>query len=270
LLIFFYFLYWHDGFYLGPRFVFPLLPVLILWAARLPLVIRDRIASPHLRRSIGAALAFSVVGAVVFSLPVRVASYHAGLTSMRVDYAGAAERHGVRNALVFVRESWGAQLIARLWALGVSRPMTESLYRGTDSCHLEQVISDLEQGGIRGPLAEYRLAAALTADSAYVTKSTLTPDPTERVRPGAHYTAVCLQRIADDRQGFLHFAPLRLVTTGGNVYARDLHARDSLLLAEYPERSIYLLARLGVRVDAPLQFVPLRRDSLMAAWRAER
>lgn len=267
LVVVFYLLYWHDGFYLGPRFLVPLLPTLVLWAARVPRIVADRVDSPHIRRAITAALVFATVGAVVFNLPVRIASYRAGLTSMRVDYTQAADRSGVRNALVFVRESWGAQLVARLWSLGVSRPVTESVYRGTDSCNLEQEIAALEQGGGRGADAEQRLSVLMRRDSAYVVKSTLTPDPTERTRPGVRYSLVCLQRIAEDRAGFLHYAPLRLVTAGGNVYARDLHARDSLLLAEYPGRPVYLLTRAGIRVDDPLVFVALNRDSLYALWR---
>ncbi len=270
LVIFFYLLYWHDGFYLGPRFVVPLLPILVLWAARVPRVIVEQVHSLHLRRAYAAALIFGAVGAAVFNLPVRVATYRAGLTSMRVDYAQVAEKAGVHDALVFVRESWGAQLVARLWALGVSRPMTESVYRGTDSCNLEQEISALEVQGIRGTAAEQRLAALLGRDSLYVEKSTLTPDPTERVRPGTVYSSVCQQRIEEDRAGFLHYAPLRLVTTGGNVYARDLHARDTLLLADYPARPVYLLVRAGIRVDDPLVFIPLARDSLLAAARSAR
>jgi hypothetical protein len=98
----------------------------------------------------------------------------------------------------------------------------------------------------------------------------MSPDPTERVRPGVRYSATCVQRIEQDRAGFLHYVPLRLITTGGNVYARDLHARDSLLLAEYPERPVYLLKRAGIQVDDPPLFLPLRRDSLLAAWRVGR
>lgn len=267
LIILFYLLYWHDGFYLGPRFVVPLLPALVLWTARLPLQISARVPSVHARRALTAALGFGVVGALIFNLPVRIATYRAGLTSMRVDYARAAEQSGVRKALVFVRESWGAQIVARLWALGVSRSLTESVYRGTDSCHLEHEIGALEQQRVRGPEAERRLALLLAQDSAFVEKSTLTPDPTERVRPGTRYSALCLQRIEEDRLGFLHYAPLRLVATGTNVYARDLHARDSLLLAEYPERAAYLLTRAGTRVDDRLVFVPLNRDSLYRVWR---
>mgnify|MGYP001559334196 FL=1 len=267
LVVLFYLLYWHDGFYLGPRFLVPLLPTLVLWAARVPRIIADRVHSVHVRSGVVAALGFGVVGALVFNLPVRIASYRAGLTSMRVDYAEAAEQAGVRNSLVFVRESWGAQLVARLWALGVSRPRTESIYRGVDACNLEMEIASLEREGVRGRAAEARLAVLLARDSAVVVKSTLTPDPTERMRSDVPYAPVCLRRIEDDRAGFLHFAPLRLVTTGGNVYARDLHARDSLLLARYPARQVFLLKRAGTRVDDHLVYLQLDRDSLYTTWR---
>jgi hypothetical protein len=270
LVILFYLLYWHDGFYLGPRFVLPLLPALVLWTARVPRVITERVPSVHVRAGVVAALGFGVVGALLFNLPVRIASYRAGLTSMRVDYARSAEQAGVRNALVFVRESWGAQLVARLWALGVSRTRTEAIYRGVDACNLEREISSLERDGVRGPAAEARLAVLLASDSSLVVNSTLTPDFTERMRAGVQYAPVCLQRIADDRAGFLHLAPLRLVTTGTNVYARDLQAHDSLLLAQFPERRVYLLRRAGTQADDPLEYLLLNRDSLYAAWRETR
>src|SRR4030095_13344117 len=43
LLVLGYFAYWHDGFFLGPRFFYLLLPLLVLWTARLPSIARDRL-----------------------------------------------------------------------------------------------------------------------------------------------------------------------------------------------------------------------------------
>ncbi|MEO7966206.1 MAG: hypothetical protein ABIT38_20080, partial [Gemmatimonadaceae bacterium] len=37
-----YFSYWHDGFYLGPRFVYLAAPFLVLWTARAPAFVRER------------------------------------------------------------------------------------------------------------------------------------------------------------------------------------------------------------------------------------
>ena len=42
LLVLGYFAYWHDGFFLGPRFFYLLLPALVIWTARLPSIVRDR------------------------------------------------------------------------------------------------------------------------------------------------------------------------------------------------------------------------------------
>jgi hypothetical protein len=176
----------------------------------------------------------------------------------------------VRDALVFVRESWGAQLVARLWALGVSRPLAEAVYGEVDSCNLELELASLERGHVRGHAAEARLAVLLARDSAFTIRSPLSPDFTEQLRPDVQYAPTCLQRVADDRAGFLHYAPLRLVTTGGNLYARDLHGRDSLLLAQFPGRRVYLLTRAGTGVDDRLEYLLLDRDSLYAAWRQTR
>ena len=66
-------------------------------------------------------------------------------------------------------------------------------------------------------------------------------------------------------------APL-LVTassTDSTIYARDLGSRDSLLLAAYPHRRVFLLHPADPAHDALPVFSPLDRDSLRAAWAAE-
>ncbi|HEY3883881.1 MAG TPA: hypothetical protein VGL62_01640, partial [Vicinamibacterales bacterium] len=51
---------------------------------------------------------------------------------------------------------------------------------------------------------------------------------------------------------------------------RDLHARDTLLLAAYPDRRIYLLRPSSAAPSAMPAYFPVSRDSLAAAWLAER
>jgi hypothetical protein len=263
----FYFAYWHDGFYLGPRFVLPWLPVLVLFSARLPRLVRERFGAGRVEIGTNAALVAGIVMAVMFSLPVRTAQYRGGLQSMRFDYTKMAKAAGVQNALVFVRESWGAEIIARMWAQGVSRNATETIYRKTDACVLDREMRSIERDGVFGATAESRLAP-LMADSSRLVKSTLSTDPTEKQLPGARYDAECVARINDDREGFALMVPLLLEHGSGNVYARDLQGRDSLLFAEYPDRPVYQLIRKGSDVGAPFVWRPLRRDSLMTAWRS--
>ena len=258
-----YFAYWHDGFFLGPRFVFPWLPVLVLWTARLP----GMIPRGTLSIGVNSALVSGVVMACTLSLPLRVMQYQNGLTSMRVDYTALAKGAGVRDALVFVRESWGAQLVTRMWALGVSRSAAAALYAKVDACALDKTLRALEHDDVRSAVAERRLAPLL-ADSARVRPSPLSPDSTEKLLPGAQfYDGTCIARIEDDRAGYTHLAPLLLERGSGNVYARDLQARDSLLLATYPVRPVYLFRRTGAAADAPYEWLPLRRDSMLSTWR---
>lgn len=266
LLVVGYFAYWHDGFYLGPRFLYLLMPVLALWTARLPGLLAARSTSPWGASRI-ASLAYlaSAVVALWVSIPVRARQYAGGLSSMRHDYTAPAARAGVRGALILVRESWGAQLIARMWGLGVSRSETEGIYRTVDTCLLEGAVSRLESSGITGDAA---LAALLplTRDSLRLASSTLSPDQTERVLPGTAYGETCRRRILEDRAGYAFLAPVLARDPATNVYARDLHASDTLLLAQYPGRAAYLLRAASSAVGAPLVLEPLNTDSARADW----
>jgi len=267
LLVVAYFAYWHDGFFLGPRFFYPLLPALVLWTARLPGLVRERFPGVQSgdRFVILTYLASLIVG-LALSVPVRARQYAGGLTSMRHDYLAPARASGVEHALILVRESWGAQLIARLWALGVPRSETETLYRGTDTCILESAVSRLEQSGVRDSAA-VRILAPLLADSGRVVKSEVSPDKTERVLPGQRYEPVCAQRIQEDRTGYTFLAPILAAARGTNIYARDLHGRDTLLIAMLRGRPIYVLRPASSAIGAPLGLFPLSLDSARAEWR---
>lgn len=258
-----YFAYWHDGFFLGPRFFYLLLPVLVLWTARLPAIARDRFPAFGLDRAVLLTYAVSALVAVLVSLPTRVRQYSRGMLLARHDYVAPATN--VTGALIFVRESWGAQLIARLYGLGVSRSEAEGLYRTVDTCVLEGAVSSLEIESVRGHAAMERLRP-LTRDSLRLLISTLSPDGTERMLPGTSYPPVCQRRILEDRAGYSFFAPLLARDAGSNVYARDLHARDTVLLQRYPDRRPYLLRAVSSEVGAKLLLEPLRLDSARAEW----
>jgi hypothetical protein len=259
-----YWAYWHDGNYLGPRFVHPLLPALVLATARLPRAVRARFGVIASRGAVHGITVAALLGAVT-QFPLRWTIYQNGLWSSRVDYDAAARDAGVRGAVVLVRESWGAQLAVRMWALGVSRSWTETIYRTTDACVLEGAITALEARGARGADAE-RALAARTADSAALVRSPFSPDVTEMYRPGTRYTGRCAQRVLEDRQGTQHHPPLTL-TRDDNIYVRDLHGRDTLILARYPDRPVWLMRRSGVEVTARPLYFPVHRESLWTAAR---
>jgi len=265
-LLLLYFAYWHDGFYLGPRFVLLLAPLLVLWTARFPAYVRERWPSVELHRGVWYSLGVASALAVAVNVPFRARQYAGGLASMRLDYTAPARAAGISNALILVRESWGTQLVARMWALGVPRSDAETLYRNVDACLLESTIGTLERTATRGESALARMTPLL-ADSARVIKSELSPDQTERMLPGTRYGPLCQARVLEDRAGFTLLAPLLVQEWEGNVYARDLHARDTLLLAAHPDRNVYLLRPVSLEIGAPLRLEPLRRDSLERVWR---
>jgi hypothetical protein len=264
-LIALYFAYWHDGNYLGPRFYTCLLPALALWSARLFPAWRTRWGRGTSYRVLIAAAVASVMIALGVTIPLRVREYRSGLEPMRWDIAAAARRAGVRDAIVFVRESWGAQLVVRLWARGLSHTDSQMLYGFVDACALERGLDSLERRGVRGAAARAALLPLL-ADSARVVRSPFSADSTERFLAGAPYGPRCVRRIEEDRAGFTVYLPF-LVAEGDNViYARDLHARDSVLLARHPGRAVYLVRPSSDSVGALPRFWPVSRDSLRAAW----
>ncbi len=279
-----YFAYWADGNFLGPRFVYALAPALALWTVRLPSLVRDRAdaalrpaAATFVFRTTAFGLAVSAVIAAAADIPLRAHEYHNNFQTERWATPEIAAQSGVHDALVFVREGWEEQLVARLWALGVSRPHVETLYRAVDVCRLDSATTALEamagHGGTAGAarLDPYPRLAPLLADSARVEGRRLGPGANAHIEAGYPYSPHCLRRVEETAAGITPLAPLLAV--GGpsdrNIYVRDLHARDSLLLAEYPDRPIFLLRPATAAPSAMPAFSPVSRDSLVAEWKAE-
>lgn len=265
MLVALYFAYWHDGFYLGPRFYVCLLPALALWSARVLPEWRARWGAGASYRILTSAALASVAIALGIMLPLRAREYRSGLRTMRWDVAAAARRAGVRDAIVFVRESWGAQLMVRLWARGLSHAEAQALYHFVDACALERGLDSLERIGGRDAVAR-AVMLPLLADSARVIRSPFSVDSTERFLPGAPYGPRCVRRVEEDRAGFTVFLPFLVADGEHVVFARDLHARDTILLARYPSRAVYLVRPPSDSEGALPRFWPLSRDSLRSAW----
>ena len=264
LLMVFYLAYWHDGFFLGPRLMYPLLPVLAWWTARAFVVARERLAGGIGWRGVAWSGAVAGCLAATTAIPSRSRDYKEGLRTMRWDPDSAARQAGVHDALVLVRESWGAQLLARVWALGVGRSQAEALYASVDQCVLETALTWAESGRASAAAFLEHLQPAL-GDRSRLQRSPYSPDPTARYLPGSPYSELCQARLLEEEQGFTLFPPL-LLATGDNIFVRDLHARDTLLLAAYPDRPVYLLRPPTTAAGEPPRYYLVSRDSLYAAW----
>lgn len=269
LLALAYWAYFHDGFYLGARFFIPVAPLLLWLTARLPALVRARTAagSPAVRTVAYAYGVAGVMGAALI-LPLRVHDYAGGLATMRWNAAAAEEAAGVRQALVFVRESWGAQVIARLWRLGVTRGESEVLYKRVDLCQLDSLLTVLEPTPARGA-AVVAAVRGIAVDTAQLVPMPGSPDQSGRMRRGATYGPACEARLAEDRAGTTLLGPL-LFPRRDVLYARDLHGRDTLLLAEHPGRDVWVLAPPDTMPGSAPRFRKASRDSIVAAARDER
>jgi hypothetical protein len=233
-----YFAYWHDGFYLGPRFFFVLTPLLALLAARAPRAIGALTQRIKAREYAFVTLTISFLIGLATGLPARARLYTQNLASSRHQLA--SDSLGELSALVFVRESWGSQVLARLWGRQVERPAAELLYRSIDTCVLDSAVTALEQHDVVGPEARVALWPLLR-DSMRVLPSSLSPDETERVLPGSVYSPRCAAQIAADHEGLALYPPLLAERRGQLLFARDLGERNAVLARYYPDRTAYLL-----------------------------
>jgi hypothetical protein len=264
LLVLGYFAYWHDGFYLGPRFFLPLTPWLAWWTARLPVVLRARaVAVPVVRGTVAAGVTALLLGAAT-SVPIRAEQYRNADVSRHFDVDSAAASQGVHDALVLVREWWGGQLVAEMWAMGVNRADAEHDYRWNDACRLQSAIDETRADG-SGPAGLARRLAAFRGDSARLVVNRAHSDTAVRIVPGSALSPKCLRRMAEDSAGFVTYTPLLLVHGHGNRYVRDLHATDSLLHPFSHGTPVWLLTE-APQAGAPLRFERVSADSAERDW----
>lgn len=267
LVLLAYWAYWHDGFYLGPRFVLPLAPWLALWTARLPAAMRARRwPMPVMRGVIVAGCLSLVIGACV-NVPLRAKQYRNGMLSMRLDIAGAVRDSNVHHALILVRESWGSQMIAEMWGLGVTRTDADHIYRTTDACQLQLALIATEHDNGGAPELVRRLAP-FSHDSARLVGAPSLPDTTVRFLPGETLAPVCVRRLKEDLGGFAPFPTALLVQDTSNTYLRDLHARDTLEFRVPLDRPVWLLTE-SPHVGGGLRVTPVSVDSMLAEWRLD-
>jgi hypothetical protein len=236
--------YWHEGFFLGPRFFFTLAPLFALWTARLPTLVTSR--------AIRAAFVASFVIAATVGIPTRATQWASSFATERWAQPQVARRAGVHDALVFVREGWEAQLVARMWALGVAPAFVEHIVRSTDACRLDSAITTLESSG---GAHSVQALLPLLRDSGLVRRVAVGPGANIPIQTGYAYPEWCTRQVTLAARGVTPLAPVSILDDG-NVYARDLGNRDTLLLATYRNRPAFVLEPSSSASDALPSFSP--------------
>ena len=253
-----YVFYWHHDWFLGPRYLFTVFPFFAVLAARgVALAFSPARARPALRGACLGALAAGAGWLVALELPAQVGSAFALRPGFRVDVAREAQAHGISNGIVFVRESWGSRLLARLRGRGLTAAEAERAYRVADHCALELLLTDPAAGReelLAGVAADLRRSPPPAFDAGR------NGDPTLRVRPVAALAPACAAEIAYDvTVPYGLFAPqlarMDPWLRGPLVVARDLGAEDERLVEALRKGPGYLY--VPGRGGSAARFLPI-------------
>lgn len=248
--------YWADGFYLfGPRFLYTAVPAFVWFAARGQRAVARAVPYAFLRRAIPLVIPICIV--LAWALPYhdrRIFGVQSTVTIMRhehvyrppADPIADVRTAGLKNALVFVRESWRTSLEARMRGLGMPPLATEAFVVRVDTCSLELALDELPDDASGGE------ALTTVVDRLGVISRTHADGPqcqTERALD-THF-GVSLAILLPEQD----FTPDGHV--GGNiVWARDLGPKNRLLRERFGDRSWYRYQVIG---DHEGRFVPIEK-----------
>ena len=137
--------YWSESYFLGPRFLFPVIPILVIYIARLPRVLAERVRWPVARSAIALAIPLWLI--VTWAAPAKPSQYY-GVWRLSSTYQthgqvaaailDSVKSSGISNAVVFIPEGWHGRLAARLRALGIRPLLAELIVAQNDACTLQQ------------------------------------------------------------------------------------------------------------------------------------
>ena len=269
-----YALYWHDGFWVGPRFLYPTIPLWVLLIARLPALVAERAQHHAVRRGAYLFLPLCVIGSMVWPSTItgarlRAQEYRASAWQLRVDIGAQERAAGLKNALVIVHEGLGARLMVRMWALGVPRAEAERILPESDACALEMALLWEESPPLAdsaGRPARLRAATPPEARPLLRPRPDLTYDETLRFADGGPFTAQCREELVADTAGTSLYPPFLARNQvgadgklGGEIiYARDLGAHNLALRKEYGDRTWYRYVARRFAGDTSPVFVRYR------------
>lgn len=264
-----YFAYWGESYFMGPRFLYTVAPILLIYTARLPSAFRERIRHPGWRAASLVVPSVWLLSAWV--LPADVDRMF-GLTTLASTAAlprsaapavdRAVRSNGVSGALVFVRESWHGRLSARLRALGARPLEAEEVVKAYDACTLQRSLDAAARQPDIAPARQLELVwSAVYRDPPALRLAEMTAIDQIALVPGRPLDPACQADYATARSSGITLAELLPYTSvdrtgalsGPVVYARDFGTANERLRSRFGDRR-WLVLRLaqgpdGVRVE---------------------
>jgi len=262
--------YWFEGYFVGPRFLYTIIPIAIVYTARFPILARERLRVPALRAAVALLLPICILAAWAmpasiekfFGVQAQADTYHRA--SVGAAIARAVEASGARNALVFIPDGWHARLAARIRGLGLRPLEAERAATSLDACTLQQA---LDEGNVSAPNDPVRrrdmLAAAIARDPAARSVAGLSTLDALAFVPGRPLRPECEAELAagfSNGASLAELLPYERIAGSGElggpaVYARDFGPRDERLRPRFGDRE-WLVARVtgsGDHVSVSLQ-----------------
>ncbi|HJQ19911.1 MAG TPA: hypothetical protein VJ867_06130 [Gemmatimonadaceae bacterium] len=259
--------YWHDGQFIGPRFVFTAVPALLVLAARAPFIATSRLSRGTTPWRIAVAI-IPVCLAVAwlrnmppFGVRGLAREFRESRSRLKLDPPREIRTGAVTNALVFVQEGAATRLLHRLWGVGVSRSAAARLLADADGCSLLEATRAEELAPTADTAA--RLARIRERVKPFVRGpgNLKVPDPNFHITTRESLTGACTQEIALDVRvrntvAYGSFLLLNQIDRDGAidgraVYVMNLGERNEALRRRFGARSWY-------RYEVPLS----SKDSL--------
>ncbi|MEO8333459.1 MAG: glycosyltransferase family 39 protein [bacterium] len=249
-----YALYWHDGSFRGPRFLFNALPAVIILIARTPFLIAEatrgtarRVAT--LALPVCVLISWLAVG-MSDSMPGRVRMYKRASPILRIDPADVVRDNNLQNALVFINEGRQARNLHYLWELGLSRGDAARVMVTASSCAVRLAIDT--EAGLQPQRIEGRLDRLV--------KSALRFD----AQQPSSLPLLCVLDVRRDEAGSASFGPFFPANDigadghlGGNVvFALDLGGHNEVLRSRFGNRTWYRFGPHETPNDSTPSIIP--------------
>jgi hypothetical protein len=236
-----YALYWGDGMFRGPRYLFTALVAVVILVARAPFILTQATRG-SLQRAMPLVVPACVLVAwlVVWSnagVAGRVRGYQRMPARYRVDPVAVAREAGLHHAVVFVNEDSKSRTLHRLWSLGIGRGTSARLMDSAPACAVRVAIdAELSMVPLRTEGRLERLIHHATSVDSTVLSS-----------PG------CQEDARRDAEGWTTYMPFFAANEigpdgrlgGAVVYALDLGDHNEVLRSRFGDRAWY---RYGTRL----------------------
>ena len=249
--------YWSESYFVGPRFLIVTAPIFLLFTARMPVAIRERLRVPAARAT--AALMIPAWLMVAWTIPPSKSRVFgvwqaARSSEMRLGtgaaVAAAVQHHGDDRALVFIAEGMHARLAARLRALGMRPLIAEQVVLRADACMLQQTLDDAERLPATVPTDERArlLSMRIEGDAAASPLTGRSPADRLALVTGRAISSACAAELSQTNPGLLSLAEMLPFAEfgrdgrlgGGIVYARDFGRRNEVLRARFGDMPWYV------------------------------